>query len=334
MNSQDNTKYFKHAKVVVFTLLNMRCEKIAFDFELEKHPYVLISNFVDDAVSQFKSFIDASFIENRDAFNTVDKKSDILEEKHEELWQEIWSRHNDEEFDEFIALKKMRLEINGLTQYVLNSNCVDMGCGNGSFSFALLESGAKSVTGIDFGAKQVYYANKISEDRGINNACFMQGDVFNTKLDSSSFDFGVSNGVFHHLSEDNMEKAVAEASRILKTGAWFWYYIDGAGHIFEDVSDRAVEVMKEIPVLEIEEILKSLNLTRNKMVHLMDTFSATYIHSTWNETVRMLERHGFKNIKRIVGGTKTDFDHDVIEKDPYGREKFGEGDLRIICQRG
>jgi len=26
-------------------------------------------------------------------------------------------------------------------------------------------------------------------------------------------------------------------------------------------------------------------------------------------------------------------DHDVIAKDPYGEEKFGTGDLRILCQK-
>ncbi len=34
----------------------------------------------------------------------------------------------------------------------------------------------------------------------------------------------------------------------------------------------------------------------------------------------------------IDGDVDTDFDSDQIQADPYGKEKFGEGDLRILCQ--
>jgi hypothetical protein len=34
-----------------------------------------------------------------------------------------------------------------------------------------------------------------------------------------------------------------------------------------------------------------------------------------------------------VGGFPTDFDHDAIEADPWGREKFGDGDIRVLVQK-
>jgi len=69
------------------------------------------------------------------------------------------------------------------------------------------------------------------------------------------------------------------------------------------------------------------------MVHLMDGLSATYIHSTWDEAVSMLSRCGFGNFRRLTGGCNTYFDLDKVDTGPYGREKFGEGDLRILMQR-
>jgi hypothetical protein len=75
-----------------------------------------------------------------------------------------------------------------------------------------------------------------------------------------------------------------------------------------------------------------MNIRRNKIVHLMDGMSATYAHTNWEKMTKRLADLGFGNFKRLTGGCDTDFDLDRIEKDPYGREKFGEGDLRILCR--
>lgn len=129
-----------------------------------------------------------------------------------------------------------------------------------------------------------------------------------------------------------MEKAIKEVSRVLKPEGWFWYYIDGKGAISMDLWDYSVKALKEVPILKIEKVLNGMSLSRNKIVHLMDGLSATYIHSTLEDTITMLERYGFTNFKRLTGGEITDFDLDVVEADPYGKEKFGCGDLRLLCQ--
>ena len=64
----------------------------------------------------------------------------------------------------------------------------------------------------------------------------------------------------------------------------------------------------------------------------MDGLNATYRHTSYKEITNRLSQFGFGNFKRLSGGFETDFDLDVIQKDPYGKEKFGEGDLRILCQ--
>ena len=172
------------------------------------------------------------------------------------------------------------------------------------------------------------YLAKIKDDV----VTFSKAEVYDSRLESNSFDFAVSNGVFHHLKHSKIEKAIEEVSRVLKPNGWFWYYIDGEGAIAMELWDASVEILKEVPTLQIETILKVMNLSRNKMVFVMDGLSAVYIHSSLEETTSMLQKYGFSNFKRLTGGEPTDFDLDVVESDPYGKEKFGCGDLRILCQ--
>ena len=334
-NFSNDSDFIVYAKVTTLIVMNLRYEKIAFNKNLDNHPYLLTKEIIKDAKVMFDQFIELKDFEapqSNISINSI-KKSEVLEEKHEELWQEIWSRHNREEFDEFVNMKHNRLVINDLIQYVNNKQCVDFGAGNGSFSFALELAGASKVHGIDFGEKQVSYAKRVSEDKNLEDVVtFSKAEVYDSRLESNSFDFAVSNGVFHHLKHSNIEKAIEEVSRVLKPNGWFWYYIDGEGAIAMELWDASVEILKEVPTLQIEIILKAMNLSRNKMVHVMDALSATYIHSSLEETTSMLEKYGFSNFKRLTGGEPTDFDLDVVESDHYGEEKFGCGDLRLLCQ--
>lgn len=327
-----NTPFSIFVKVLVLVTMNMRYEKIAFNMKLKKHPYLLTREIIYDAINQFKAFMEISFIESENK-SIKNFKETKLQKKHLRLWQEIWDRHSKKEFKEFVNLKKNRLLINKLKQYIKDKNCVDLGCGNGSFTFALIELGASSVTGIDFGEKSIRYANMFARERKIKNrAHFYVADVLNNKLPDSRFDFAVSNGVFHHLAADKVPFVISEVARVLKKGGWFWYYVDGKNAISMDLFDASVEILRGIDTSFIENILKSMNLKRNKMVHLMDSLNATYIHSTYSEVTGLLKRNGFANFKRLKGGTLTDFDLDRIKADPFGKEKFGEGDLRILSQ--
>lgn len=334
MNRVDNTPFSSYAKIISLVTMNMRYEKIAFNKNLDEHPFYLSKSIIKDAIKQFSLLMDIHFIED-DHVSMERFKSRNLENKHKELWQEIWTRHNETEFQELTDLKSYRLEINDLVKYIVGQECVDLGCGNGSFSFALNEKGAKHVTGIDFGSKSIRYAKEMAKKKDLTDkVTFMICNVMSTRLDSNRYGFAVSNGVFHHLgSVENIKKACKEVHRILKKKGWFWLYIDGKNSISMDLWDASVEVLKEIDVLNIEIILKTMNIKRNKMVHLIDGLNAEYIHSTWNNTIAMLSSCGFGNFKRLVGGADTDFDYDVVLGDKYGEEKFGEGDLRILCQK-
>jgi len=333
MSDYDQTPFANFAKVFCLATMNMRYEKVAFDLNLEEHPYISTKKIIEDTIDSFANLMDLNFIEDKN--NSISSfKSNDLVKKHQSLWQEIWSRHDDKEFRNFIDLKAMRIEVNDLTKYVAEQDCVEFGCGNGSFSFALLEKGASSVKGIDFGKKSVEYAKNYSTKMNLDSkAEFFLREVFDSGFNDEQFGFAVSNGVFHHLIEDKIPEALIEVARVLKKGGWFWYYVDGEGAISMDLWDKSVEILKDLDINEIERCLIPLNIKREKMVHIMDSLNATYLHTTWEKVTELLASCGFHNFKRLTGATSTDFDEDVVNKDPYGKEKFGGGDLRIACQK-
>ncbi len=120
---------------------------------------------------------------------------------------------------------------------------------------------------------------------------------------------------------------------MLKPGGWFWVYTDGQGAVSHELWDASVHILREVPHEFILEVLDSLGVEVNKRYHLGDGLNAVYRHTTWEELTARLERLGFGEFRRLVGGFPTDFDHDVIEQDPYGVEKFGSGDLRLLAQK-
>ncbi len=330
MEQVPNTRFTLYAKVLTLIIMNMEYEKIAFDKNLKNHPFILTKQIIKNAINIFNALMDISFIEG-DNKNLERFKSQQKEQKHHELWDEIWDKYNGNEFQQFINRKICRIKINNLTKLIKGKKCIDLGCGNGAFSFALLHCGAGFVAGIDFGEKSISYSMRYADEKGLKEkTVFKHASVYETGFKNDTFDFAVQNGVFHHL--DDYEKAIREVKRVLKKGGWFFYYTDGEGGISYDLWDTSVYILREVPLQFIENVLNFLNVSRNKFTHLSDALNATYAHTSWDKICTVLSNHGFNNFKRLKGGFDTDFDLDRIETDPFGREKFGEGDLRFICQ--
>jgi ubiquinone/menaquinone biosynthesis C-methylase UbiE len=331
MQSVPNTQFTAYAKVVALTTVTIRWEKVALlTKKLDKHPYLYAKEILENAAVLFDSLIDISYIEHeKNKFS--DGKSHVKESKHQQLYNEIWDRYDEKTYREFIDRSLHRVKVNKLEKLIKGKKCIDFGCGNGHACFAFLELGAEFTAGIDFGEKSVDYAKRYAKThKWDKKSQFKQATVYKTGFPTDYFDYAIQNGVFHHLKSE--DEGVAEVQRVLKKGGWLWYYVDGQGAVCMDLADVAVEILKDVPVLFIEQVLNSLNVSRNKTVHIMDTLSATYVHQSWEQVTKRLAKFGFGNFRRLTGGYITDFDLDRIKKDKYGKEKFGCGDLRILCQ--
>ena len=214
-----------------------------------------------------------------------------------------------------------------------NSKIIDLGCGHGNFAHALIECGANFVKGIDFGRDSINYANDARDRLGVNEEVisFKVASVYETEEPSGFYDFAIQNGVFHHLENDDL--AYKEVYRVLKPGGKFWIYTDGSGGINHGLWDYSRKALEEIPSGFILDFLIEMGIETGKKYHLGDGLNAVYKHTSLADLTSQLEKIGFKFVRRLVGGYNTDFDHDVIERDRYGIEKFGSGDIRILVQK-
>jgi ubiquinone/menaquinone biosynthesis C-methylase UbiE len=327
-----NTRMMALAKINTLVILNMRYEQLMVDRNLKDHPYILVRRLIEDAYSMLSAWREISFIEDESA-PVVQRQEMELEVGHHELFQKLWVNFSANDYEERIERYVHRLRINKLGNLLQGARCIDFGCGHGNFAHALIQEGAAYVYGIDFGEQSIAYALNARDHLGVSprRIEFKLESVYSVSQDDNGFDFAIQNGVFHHL--ENEDDAYREVWRVLKPGGWFWVYTDGAGGISYDLWDASVEMLRDIPHEFIIAHLDYLNIEVGKRYHLGDGLNAVYRHTSWAELTARLGRLGFGNFRRLTGGFPTDFDDDVIAADKYGREKFGEGDLRLLAQK-
>jgi len=131
---------------------------------------------------------------------------------------------------------------------------------------------------------------------------------------------------------DYEDKAYKEVHRVLKKNGYFFLYTDGGGGIRDIVLDMSQKILKDIDKDFIVNKIRSLGLTTNKEYHMGDGLNAEYRHTNFSKLKIKLKKIGFFNFKQLNGGMKTDFDKPFY-RDKYFSEKFGSGDLRILCQK-
>jgi ubiquinone/menaquinone biosynthesis C-methylase UbiE len=252
---------------------------------------------------------------------------------HKDLFQDLWINYNVQEYlNERIKRYSKRIKINKLQNLIANKKIIDFGCGHGNFLIACYLFKAKYCLGVDYGRKSIEYANKMASVLKLDKKKlrFKIASVYKTCQKDNSFDFAIQNGVFHHLN--NEKKAYQEAHRVLKKGGYFFIYTDGGGGIRDIILDMSQKILKDIDKNFINNSIRSFGLTTNKEYHLGDGLNAEYRHTNLSKLKTMLEKIGFYNFSQLNGGMKTDFDKPFY-KDKYFVEKFGSGDLRILCQK-
>ena len=291
----------------------------------------MVDTLIDQAISTIEAWHDIAFIESEDS--GIGIKQDKMEAMHQDLFQKLWVNFNLQEYEERILRYEHRLSVNGLDRRFHGLRGIDFGCGHGNFAHAFIRKGAGFVLGIDYGADSIRFATAARDCLGIGSdrIAFKESSVYETGEPSQSFDFAVQNGVFHHLDEE--DRAYSEVHRVLKSGGNFWVYTDGAGAISHDLWDASRQILADVPADLIIEQLAALNISTGKRYHLGDGLNAIYRHTTWEELTARLGRIGFGGFQRLIGGFPTDFDHDVIASDKFGVEKFGSGDLRVLCRK-
>jgi len=92
---------------------------------------------------------------------------------------------------------------------------LDVGCGTGSLTFTLARrAGVRSICGIDYSAKYIDYAKRLSNDPRIE---FRAGDACSLPFPDATFDRVLALLVLHFVAQP--ERAVAEMCRVARPGA-------------------------------------------------------------------------------------------------------------------
>lgn len=166
-----------------------------------------------------------------------------------------------------------RLKATGLTS---GMRALDAGCGSGAVTdvMAQLVTDAGSVVGMDRSEERLAEARST---RARANVDYVRGDVCDTKLPSSSFDYVWSQFVLEYLPAP--ERAIEEFARVLKPGGKLVISdVDGAGlanHPFpEALEDQLRTLLKAV-----ERTGFDLFIGR-KMFHLFTSkgFTAVRVH--------------------------------------------------------
>jgi ubiquinone/menaquinone biosynthesis C-methylase UbiE len=316
-------------KVLTNILVYLHFEEAAFFSDKDKEPYSYMIPVLKNQIGILKNI--SFFVEEKDLFSGNDTDGYIyeMESRHQDLFQNLFNKYSENGYETLIESMTSRFNHNKLSDKVNGKKCLEIGCGGGRQCVSLSRLGAASVTGVDFGEDSIKFADKMKKKMGLTNIEYKVGNAYNLPFGDNQFDIIVSNGVFHIL--ESMDRALEEAFRVLKPGGWMWLYVNGAGGMFNDIMDTIKIIMKGTDRNRVFEILRAFQLNEHKAIHLMDGLYATYIYSHWDELIALLEKIGFKNIKRMTGTGTTDFNLNRIKADPYGDEKFGEGEIRLIA---
>jgi ArsR family transcriptional regulator len=148
----------------------------------------------------------------------------------------------------------------------------DLGAGEGTFS-QLLARRSKKVIAVDNSEKMVEYGQDLARKHGVKNLEYRKGDLEEVPIKDASVDLAFFSQALHHAQHP--ERAVAEASRILKPGG-------------------------RIVVLD---------LLRHSYEEARELYADLWLGFTEVEVTRYLRQAGFKNIETSVVHSEEDAPH-------------------------
>lgn len=113
---------------------------------------------------------------------------------------------------------------------------VDIGCGNGYFTRALIKAGY-SVAGVDISPEMLTRAQELSLKEGVR-AEFLAGDITKLKL-NAKVDFAVAvNDCVNYIPKDKLKKAFARVCSCLKKGGSFIFDVSSADKLRKTIGNN------------------------------------------------------------------------------------------------
>ena len=122
---------------------------------------------------------------------------------------------------------------------------VDLGCGWGTFGFALADRVAE-IVGVDFSEKSISICRRLLAEAPHPNLRFLQADAGDTGLEGNAWDVVLAADPFEHLYPDDSTRVASEAYRLLKPGGRFATWTPHRGHVLEALKNRDILLKRDI----------------------------------------------------------------------------------------
>ena len=116
---------------------------------------------------------------------------------------------------------------------------VDLGCGWGTFGFALAPRVAE-VVGVDFSERSIEICEHRLRQEPHPNLRFVQADAGATGLEAGKWDLVIAADLLEHLYPEDSTRVVQEAYRLLRPGGRFSIWTPHRGHVLEVLKNRSI----------------------------------------------------------------------------------------------
>jgi ubiquinone/menaquinone biosynthesis C-methylase UbiE len=122
---------------------------------------------------------------------------------------------------------------------------VDLGCGWGTFGFALTERVAE-VVGVDFSEKSIDFCGRRLDASPRANLRFVRADAGATGLPGAACDLVLAADLFEHLYPDDAARVAREAFRLLAPGGRFATWTPHRGHVLEVLKNHDIVLKRDV----------------------------------------------------------------------------------------
>ncbi len=138
---------------------------------------------------------------------------------------------------------------------------VDLGCGWGTFSFALAGIAAE-VVGVDFSEKSIALCNRRLEREPRNNLRFVCADGGDTRLEAGAWDLVLAADLFEHLYPEDSLRVAAEAFRLLRPGGRLSVWTPHRGHVLEILKNHDILLKRDVSHVDYKSMARMTGLLR------------------------------------------------------------------------
>lgn len=214
--------------------------------------------------------------------------------------------------------------IDGLRKFKCGDRGLEIGCGSGAFTRALVKAGYR-MDGADQSVPMLTKATELAREEGLA-IDFMQADALTFSV-PHQYDFILSpNDCYNYIPQHNLQRAFRRAYRALKRGGVFWFDISSAYKLREKIANNIfADDREDVTYLSfntLKDACVEMDVTifarqDNGLFHRFDERHTQYIHEERDVAVA-LQNSGFELLS--VEGH-------------LGKSKEGSDRLNFICQK-